>query len=244
MQRREGAPVVGAVIVVGMALLVGACRREPEQAAAPEATLEGTPAQAVLVAPEPSEVEPRKGQILGAGLSGERPRSRISLTKVRGEDAFHVAIEDPFAQMFDTGEGMIVRVRGGGARRERGAPDVGGMAWVLPGRTGYNLMPTITDAAFAAATQGVDIAAVAVSVDRGDDETPAFERYRAPEIYGANAFYPSHVVRVQESQIGTNKLVRLVVNPVQYNPVTRDLRLCYRLKARLEYVATPADQTP
>jgi len=208
------------------------------------ATKPGSPAQAVLIAPEPSELEEGEGQVLGRTSATGRRRSRVSLTEERDKGLYHIALEDPYAEMYDTGEGMVVRVRGGGARREPGSPDIGGMAWVLPGKVGWNLMPTVTDAAFARAEKGVDVAAIQVEkvVEEGADQV--VERYRSPEIYGQDAFFPSHVVRVQEAWVGTNKLVRLVVNPVQYNPVTKELQLCYRLEAKLEYVKSLVPEGP
>ncbi len=239
---RKVVGVIGCSIAV--AVLLASCRREQTDAPAGDtdardALQPGVPAQAVLVAPEPSELDEYEGRALDAGEGRGKRRSHVSLTEEREKGIFHISLQDPAAEMYKTADGMIVRVRGGGARRQPGSPDIGGLAWVLPGRAGYNLMPTVTDAAFASATQGVDVAAIRArretEEDREDSE-PVIERYRAPEIYGQNALFPSHVVRVQEAWVGTNKLVRLVVNPVQYNPITKELRLCYRLKAKLEYV--------
>jgi len=239
---RKSAGVVCGMTVAVM-LLTGCGRDEQEpvpgsSVSESEATLPGKPAQAVLIAPEPSELDEAEGLPLGAGSESGRTRSHVSLTEERDKGVYHISLLDPAALMYETSEGMIVRVRGGGARREPGSPDIGGLAWVLPGKVGYNLMPTVTDAAFAVATEGVDIAAIAVEkvVAEGEGSDPVVERYRSPDIYGQDTLFPSHVVRVQEAWAGTNKLIRLVVNPVQYNPVTKELRLCYRLKATLEYV--------
>ncbi len=242
-ETRNNVGVICCAIVTGMIVLFTGCRREQEQdpasdAVVPEAAQPGTPAQAVLIAPEPSDLDGLQGQVLGAGKTPGRQRSRVSLTEERDKGVYHISLEAPYAEMYETGEGMAVRVRGGGARRQPGSPDIGGLAWVLPGKVGWNLMPTVTDAAFASATEGVDVAAIRVNkvVEDGDDSDPVVERYRSPDIYEQDALFPSHVIRVQEAWVGTNKLVRLVVNPVQYNPVTKELRLCYRLKAKLEYV--------
>ncbi|MBL7076190.1 MAG: hypothetical protein ISS31_01850 [Kiritimatiellae bacterium] len=242
--------MVGFAIAVGVIVLLAGCRRESEpvpDATQSEAPQPGTPAQAVLIAPEPSELDAEEGLALGPAATKGRPRSYVSLTQERDKGLYHITLQDPYAEMFETAEGNVVRVRGGGARRKPGSPDIGGLAWVLPGKVGWNLMPTVTDAAFASATQGVDIAAIAVrKVIEGESEEadPIIERVRSPEIYAQDALFPSHVVRVQEAWAGTNKLVRLVVNPIQYNPVTKELRLCYRLKATLEYVKSLVPESP
>ncbi len=243
-EARKSAGMMGCVVATAVVVLLAGCRGKeapaPDSGAAvPETVQPGTPAQAVLVAPEPSELDAERGRALAAGTTSGRTRGHVSLTEERDKGLYHISLQDPGALMYETDDGMVVRVRGGGARREPGSPDIGGLAWVLPGKAGWNLMPTVTDAAFATATQGVDIAAIEVRkvVEDGEEtESPVVERYRSPEIYGQDALFPSHVVRVQEAWVGTNKLVRLVVNPVQYNPVTKELRLCYRLKATLEYV--------
>lgn len=247
---KRGTAANACVMTVLVALLF-ACRPAPqaeppaqpsaqpsEEEAPPETVQPGRPAPAVLVPPVITESD-GSGTVLGRGDPGERPRSSVSLTQEKDKGLFHVSIQDPYAEMFDIGEGMIVRLRGGGARRKPGSPDISGLVWVLPGKPGLNLIPTVTDAAFAVATQGVDIAAVPAPVaaaEDGEDAAPTYERVPSPELYEQDALFPSHVIRVQEVWMGTNKLVRLIVNPVQYNPVTKSLQLCYRLKADLEYV--------
>ncbi|NQU41219.1 MAG: hypothetical protein HQ523_14815 [Lentisphaerae bacterium] len=239
--------VVNGFVMMAMAALLFGCRPAPQAEPIAElsvpATQPGSAATAVLVPPSTPD-EDSGGTRLGREANAPAPRSYVSLTQEKEKGLFHITLEDPHADLRDSGDGMVVRLRGGGARRAPGSPDIAGLVWVLPGKQGLNLIPTVTDAAFAIATQGVDIAAVAVAVESdedGENDEETFERRRSADIYDQDALFPSHVIRVQESWVGTNKLVRLTVNPVQYNPVTKSLRLCYRLQADLEYVEALTD---
>ncbi len=57
--------------------------------------------------------------------------------------------------------------------------------------------------------------------------------------YASNAFYPEHMVAISDPAIWRDlRVVTLKVNPVRYNPVTGELRVCSEITVRLEYSGT------
>lgn len=60
-----------------------------------------------------------------------------------------------------------------------------------------------------------------------------------PDIYNTNAFFPKNQVQVLDDGFfdGANHIVTVAVYPIQYNPVTKQLRLTTDLRFRLEFTA-------
>jgi hypothetical protein len=66
-----------------------------------------------------------------------------------------------------------------------------------------------------------------------------------PAVYGVNALYPSQPARVTDlGFMRSQRIVRLEVYPLQYNPVTGELRLNKQLRVALRFHGTTAPGAP
>ncbi len=72
--------------------------------------------------------------------------------------------------------------------------------------------------------------------ETGDGESPVFRG----EVYNRNSFFPSGVISVSEPGYFRDLYtVDLRINPVRYNPVTKELRVSNRIKVNVEFRGVP-----
>jgi len=142
----------------------------------------------------------------------------------------------------DTPAGIVVSFPGPSADRAPGSPDLGSLVLTLPGRAGFRAVVRILEAAFE------ELADMEVAPAEGfrrvyaDDNAYRIERVRQadPAVYGADSLWPPALLTVDEACLGTNRYVRLVCWPAQYNPARRRLRLHSRIVAELAFVPDDA----
>ena len=138
--------------------------------------------------------------------------------------------------------GVVIRLPDQGARAEAGAPDLPVLVKVLPVASDYSLQVRIEDSPFEDTT---DISVVPVetwSVDDPEAEhpVPMSSRIPAADIYSSTSFWPRELARIEEAWMGTQKLARIEIRPVQYNPSTRTLRFFRRLAGEIVFVPESA----
>lgn len=211
---------------------------EPEALEAAPAPVEVEPVAVAAEAPAVETTEPA-ARIGPDGPVANVGRPQVSLSREASGNAYAINLKNVYADLHHADGGMVVRMAGATARQVPGAPDIASLVWVLPGKPGMSLMPTIQNAEFAVATQEVDVVAVptrTTTAESPESEETVLERTPSEEFYSLNEFWPERLLRVQEAWLGSNKLVRVTVSPIQYNPTTRTIRLCYELEAHLEYV--------
>jgi hypothetical protein len=133
--------------------------------------------------------------------------------------------------------GLTVSFAGPAADRQPGAPDLGGMVRTIPGRPGFRAVVR------AVKVESRDEPEVRVAPAEGwrrifvDDNVYRTEKFRQadPSVFSRNAFWPPAVLQLDEAWMGTNKWVRLVCRPAQYNPVRRVLRLHTRIECEIVF---------
>ena len=54
-------------------------------------------------------------------------------------------------------------------------------------------------------------------------------------VYAADAFWPEDLVKVDEVWVHTQKFVRIEYRPVQYNPITKTLRVYEDLESKVRF---------
>jgi hypothetical protein len=148
---------------------------------------------------------------------------------------FRVTI--PGFQAVRAGDGYVLRVPGQCIPYPQGAPDVPFVATVIPGSAGVAAEAKLADAAFQEFTNVTVAPVEAVRVDDPEAASPKLTRVRvrSPEIYNKPAFWPEDLVKVQEAWMGTQKLVRIEIHPVQYNPVSKTVRFYREFTGTLNF---------
>lgn len=132
----------------------------------------------------------------------------------------------------------MIRLSDQGARAKPGAPDLPVLVKVLPVAAGYSLQVRVEDSPFED-TAGLDVVPVE-TWSAGDPEAarpvPTSRRVPAAGIYSSTNFWPQKLVHVDEAWMGTQKVARVEVCPVQYNPSTRTLRFFRQLNGEILFV--------
>lgn len=147
-----------------------------------------------------------------------------------------VVFPEPVFEAVDGG--VAIRMPGQAGRSEPGSPDLPVFARSLPGVPGLSMSAKVVHATLAVVTQGVDVVAVETRETVAIDPTNAVTRVyrkRLGGIYDAVAYWPPQQVGVTEAWMGTRKLARIVVAPVQYNPVERTLRILREIEVELRF---------
>jgi len=150
-----------------------------------------------------------------------------------------VVFPEPVFENVD--DGTVIRMDGQAGRGNPGTPDLPVFAKSLPGVPGHSITGTIVRAIYAATTAGIEVAAVEMRETVAVNHTQAVtrvQRKRDDAIYGAGAYWPHRHVEVTEAWMGTRKLARVVVAPVQYNPIERTVRVCRELDVELHLTSS------
>jgi len=167
-------------------------------------------------APEPAELSARVVSSDAAGTVVELEIPGIALEPASRVLAGSVTLDIP------------------GARRlnRPGAPDLPVYTWLLaiPDFGGVEL---VIDDVQERVLHGFEIEPLGSFRIEGEDATEA----RADaSIYAKNAFYPESVATVSDPMVMRDlRLVQVRVNPVRYNPMTRDIIVTERIRVRLDH---------
>ena len=149
-----------------------------------------------------------------------------------------VVVLCPVARFEDVGGGVAVRMKGQAGPLPSGSPDLPVFTRGLQGHSDWKLKARVIRADYAWVTQGVDVAAVEVretsAIDPVRSETHRVRR-RSNIIYGADRFWPNGPVEIVDGMMGTSKLSRVAVCPVQYNPEQQLLRVSREVEFELYY---------
>ena len=134
--------------------------------------------------------------------------------------------------------GMAVSFPGPSAGRQAGAPDLGCLVQTIPGRPGFHAVIRVIETESRDEPGRNVIPAEITRRVYADDNVYRSEKVRQPDpaIYADDAFWPPTLMRLDEAWMGTNKYVRLVCWPAQYNPVKRVLRVHTRITGELCFV--------
>jgi hypothetical protein len=118
-----------------------------------------------------------------------------------------------------------------------GVPDLPSLVRPLSALAGYSITAVVVE------TESRDETGVRVAPSKDMRRTlVADNKYqvtwvREPtsELYARNMFWPESLVQVDQAWQGSNRLARLVIRPVQWNPKTEVLRIHERLVVDLVY---------
>lgn len=163
-----------------------------------------------------------------AGLGETRP-AVWTLTPIPGSNNLQISVQCFGFETVPGATGVSVRIPGQATAGKPGAPDVPGLAKLVPGIKGMRAVLTL---------QGFDptnLTDVGVVPVAGPMQALSPQRQADPGIYGQAQFWPSNLGRVDEAWIGTQKVVRVECYPVQYNPVAKTLRFYRRLEGILSF---------
>jgi hypothetical protein len=136
-----------------------------------------------------------------------------------------------------------VEIPGGGYEQEIGAPEVPHFTrlLIIPARTGvraeFEALETTT-------LQDVNLMP-AQGVDPADLAELKQDTHFDMSAYSRDAFYPERRVIVGEPAVMRGlRMVTLQANPIQYNPVTRELRITHRFRVTVHFEGTDLRNVP
>lgn len=118
-----------------------------------------------------------------------------------------------------------------------GVPDLPSLVRPLTGQPGYRIQTVVVE------TDHRDEAGVRVAPSKDMRRTlisdnkyqVTWVREATSEIYARDAFWPETLVQVEQAWQGSNRVGRMVIRPVQWNPKTDVLRIHERLVVDLVY---------
>lgn len=163
-----------------------------------------------------------------AGLGDPRP-AVWTLTPIPGSSNLQISVQCFGFETVTVAEGSALRIPGQATAGKPGAPDVPGLAKLVPGIKGMRAVLTL---------QGFDptnLMDVVVAPVESPVQGSLPQRQSDPGIYGKAQFWPSKLGWVDEAWIGTQKVVRLECHPVQYNPVQKSIRFYRRLEGIVSF---------
>lgn len=146
-----------------------------------------------------------------------------------------VVVGDLRSQSVQTPMGtlQIIQVDQGTSILKQGAPDLPRLAFslIIPSEKGSKL--TVVESEY------TDIPNIRVAPSKGKlyrNQNPAEVPYVLGEVYQKNAFYPAQVAQTNPPfMVRDFRGQTIHVFPVQYNPVSKTLRVYHRFRLRLEY---------
>lgn len=153
------------------------------------------------------------------------------------EDSIDITLIPGPMQVVTQAEGVVVSAGKNSAVVNPGEPDMPVLVRVFKARPGRHAR-----IASVSADSIMDQAAAVLPRSFETVETVADNEVRRvtvrnpdTEIYSVNEFWPAPQARVTEAAMGTNVYIRLAVYPVQYNPVTKTLRVAGKVRVRVSF---------
>lgn len=161
-----------------------------------------------------------------------------------GERSVRVCTPDLLLK--DGPEGYAARILHGSNPMPPGTPDLPMLSRLFEGRAGCATRVEIVETSFRDISD-IEIAPMPTrNIRYYPDDT--FEHHDVleedPAIYSSDKFWPVDIAEVAEAWMGTQKVTRVSVHPVQYNPVTRTLRYHESIVARIYYEEQQAASLP
>ena len=133
--------------------------------------------------------------------------------------------------------GVRLRLGGDEPLAGEGVPDLPSLMRPLAGYPGYRIEVRVVE------TEHQDEAGVRVvpaltmrrTMVADNVYTSSWVRAAADAVYARDGLWPDSLAQVDEAWQGTNRVARLVVRPVQWNPQSQQLRVHTRLVLELIY---------
>ncbi len=175
-----------------------------------------------------------------------RPEAAWTVVPLDGaiaEQPFSVTSAD--LEFTETPVGYRLTMEGQASRMGAGSPDVPRLTKLIDGVPGMIAQAEVLSSSYREIAN-VDLQPVEESYRYFglDGTTEIRVRQEADEdIYGTDGFWPKDIVSVTEAWMGTQKVARIEVQPVQYNPVTRTLRYHESVSARIRYEHKPDSES-
>ena len=171
------------------------------------------------------------------GIGEPCPASWMVMPSSSGDGACAFTVEVKGISAVAGPEGYELHIPGEATSAAPGTPAIPRIAKLFPGMRGRTAVLTVTGFSPTEVTNIPVVAAEAYAVDNPERTTrsPRSLRRRAPDIYAQDRFWPPEVGRVQEAWIGTQKVVRVEVFPVQYNPQRETVRFYRRLEGVVSF---------
>jgi hypothetical protein len=122
-----------------------------------------------------------------------------------------------------------------GEMSEDGKPDLPVLStWIaVPNEVGISYTVNYTDIDI---IEDIDIAPTQLPIPSTGEEIPPF--FIDDQAYSKDEFYPGEIAEVKDPVIMRGvRIVQVVLNPVQYNPVTRQAKIYRGLSVDLEYTS-------
>ena len=139
-------------------------------------------------------------------------------------------------------KGYRVHVDGQEHSNAAGTPDLPVFVKLLPGHKGLKAVLELEDASFKD-YEDIEVAPIMkYELDPAqlpDVMVPVGRRLASDQIYSSDEFWPEQLYKVEEIWVRTQKFVRVEYRPIQYNPVTKTLRVYEDLVSTLKFEEAP-----
>lgn len=148
-------------------------------------------------------------------------------------------IVTPALTRTETEGGVLIRSGDDGWAAEPGAPDLPALVRSLAAPPGFRLSARLVSSDYQDDPVPRVLPAPVLRRTLVDDNRydTAWVRDADPGIYQKDAFWPEALLRVDDAWQGTNRLARLLIRPVQWNPVAGILREYRRMTIEVLYQA-------
>lgn len=160
-----------------------------------------------------------------------------TVTPIAGSGDLRISIECSGFSALPMGEGYSLRIPGQANSARPGTPDLPFLASLLPATTGGKAHLTIRGGDPTNLTDVAVAPAEGFRLDESGSSARVLRPYRQPDpvVFGKDQFWPPDLGSLEEGAIGTQKVVRVVCCPVEYNPVKKTLRFYRRLEGELRF---------
>lgn len=151
-----------------------------------------------------------------------------------------------FGQSSSLPEGLVLSIPGQAASRLPGTPDLPFVSVLIRGLANQTARVEVNPPQWVV-IPGVRLApSESPALDETTGEASETRQVRLPSaaVYGADAFWPGELARVEEVWIGTEKKLRLECAMMHVNPVAQILRYTLVLEGRLVFEQAEKTGTP
>lgn len=167
------------------------------------------------------------------GRPGEASIHFESATPTNGALSFEIRV--PAFRQESTPEGWAISFPGHPILGAPGEPQVGGLAFLIPGRRGFAARVEWRGGEFEERTNFVVAPVAAFRRIHQDDTVFRDEWVRSTQswVYAGREWWPQRQLDVEGGIMGTQQWVRLVCRPNQYRPDRQELRAYQRIQGVL-----------
>jgi len=175
------------------------------------------------------------------------PMATRRVDRLPGDPAsYRVTLSFPDPEIVAGPGGGTVSVAGQTGRAAPGMPDLPVFAWAMPGVPNRSMRARVLRSVAGVSVPDVQLAPVPTRDMARDGVEPRAEALvLIPDeaVYSQGVSWPEEIVAVSEAWMGTTKLARVAVYPVQYNAVKRLLSAYRKVEFVLEYVPSAHPET-